>query len=76
MVDDDGVRSLPIRVSIEDCILEGGILKAFHVRPISRGVWVLAPSLNVPGAMHVFLVLTNVPAPAPWQRLILMPGEF
>lgn len=76
MVDEDGVRELPLAVDVNDPVIdERGVLKAFHVRPLARGVWALAPSLHVPGALHAFVVLTGVPDPAPWQRLILMPSE-
>jgi hypothetical protein len=63
--------SLPIS---EDCspeIDEGGI-KFFGLRKVCKGVWALAPSLNMPGLIHSFVVFHGVPEPAPWERLIVL----
>lgn len=54
---------------------ECGDLKCFGVDSISRGVCALKPSLNIPGEIHAFVILYDVPAPAPWERLIILPGE-
>jgi hypothetical protein len=34
---------------------------------IVPGVWALNPSLNIPGVIHVFVLLYGVPNPAPWE---------
>lgn len=63
-----GPRSLPLRLSISKDgpnITEGGLV-AFGVDRIADGLWTLNPSLNVPGVIHVFVVLYGVPPRAPW----------
>lgn len=76
IVEDYGIRTLPLAVSAEDVVIEDGRLKAFHVRKVSRGTWALAPSLNIPGELHAFVVLTGVPDPAPWERLVILATSF
>lgn len=76
MVDEEGIRTLPVPVSTEDVVIEDGRLRAFHVRKISRGTWALAPSLNIPGELHAFVVLHDVPDPAPWESLIILATSF
>ena len=53
---------------------ELGVLK-FGADSISCGVWALTPSLNIPGVIHGFVILYDVPTPAPWERLIILPSE-
>lgn len=52
-----------------------GSLIAFGATQVTRGVWALLPSLNIPGVIHGFVILYDVPSPAPWERLIIFPGE-
>jgi len=53
----------------------GGLeLMSFGAVPVGAGVWLLEPSLNIPGQLHAFVVLVDVPAPAPWQRQIITPA--
>jgi hypothetical protein len=40
----------------------------FAAEYVCRGVWALSPSLNVPGVIHGFVVLYEVPHPAPWDE--------
>jgi hypothetical protein len=47
---------------------EDGSLAAFAVDRVAPGLWVLEPSLNIPGEFHVFVVLHDVPEPAPWEQ--------
>lgn len=42
-------------------------LEAFGVEKVIPGVWYLTPSLNIPGEVHVHVVLYGVPEPAPWE---------
>jgi hypothetical protein len=60
-----------LQVSLEAPVVTWDGLEAFHVRRICDGVWALAPSLNIPGELHAFVVLHGVPDPAPWERLVL-----
>lgn len=39
------------------------------------GVWAITPSLNVVGFIHGFVVVYDVPDPAPWERRIILPGR-
>jgi hypothetical protein len=55
-------------------ISRNGELMAFGAEMISLGVWALTPSLNMPGIIHAFVVLYDVPSPVPWERLIVLAG--
>ena len=53
----------------------GDELVEFGVDRIAPGLWVLNPSLNIPGVLHAFIALYDVPNPAPWEGgLILLTG--
>lgn len=45
----------------------------FGADPITAGVWGLTPSFNAVGIVHAFIVLYDVPNPAPWERRIWLP---
>lgn len=49
-----------------------GDLVAFGMEQIESGLWLLRPSLNVPGLIHAFITLYRVPDPAPWEQLIVL----
>jgi hypothetical protein len=49
-----------------------GELLAFGAVQISSGVWAITPSLNVPGQLHAFVVIRDVPSPAPWERQLVV----
>lgn len=68
---------LPVPFSIltgKPDISRDGELMAFGAEMISSGVWALTPSLNMPGVIHAFVVLYNVPTPVPWEQLIVLAG--
>lgn len=48
-------------------------LLAYGATRIAPGVWSVAPSLNVAGVIHGFVVLYDVPDPAPWTRMVVLP---
>jgi hypothetical protein len=48
------------------------VLLAFGVERVCDGVWSLTPSLNMPDVMHVFVVVYDVPTPAPWERRVIV----
>jgi hypothetical protein len=50
-----------------------GVL-AFGLFAVTPGLWSLRPSVNLPGLLHAFTVLYDVPVPAPWEREILITG--
>lgn len=67
--------ALPIPVEVDGPRLdERGGLACFGVEPIAPGVWALTPSLNAQGLIHAFVVLYEVPSPAPWERKIIVVG--
>ncbi len=39
----------------------------FVLQRLGPTVWTLAPSLVVPGALHAYVTLVDVPDPAPWE---------
>ena len=57
------------------CLGLDDAVETFQAREISSGLWSLSPSLNLPGILHAFVILYDVPSPAPWERLIILPGE-
>lgn len=65
---------LPIEIARKPVIMEEGLV-AFGGTEVTPGVWALSPSLNIPGVLHVFVVLYGVPNPAPWERRIIIPGR-
>ena len=54
---------------------EFGEAVSFGAEKIASGLWALTPSLNIPGVIHVFVTLYDVPSPAPWAKsLIVLAG--
>lgn len=49
-----------------------GELTAYGAERITTGIWSITPSLNAVGFVHAFLVLYDVPEPAPWERRIVL----
>jgi hypothetical protein len=68
----DADIEIPVR-SGEPEINEEGVV-SFGAEEITRGVWALRPSLNMPDFLHAFVVLYGVPDPAPWERRIVVPA--
>lgn len=66
-------RPLPMLVEAGDFRVSVGELIAYGAELITTGVWAITPSLNVEGAIHAFVVLYDVPDPAPWERRIVLP---
>jgi hypothetical protein len=66
---------LTVPVSGEEPEMVDGALVRFQAIPLGGGVWTLNPSLNIPGVLHAFVVLTGVPDPAPWTRLVILAGD-
>ena len=48
--------------------LGAGELEIFGAVNIAQGVWSLTPSLNLPGLIHCFVVLYEVPPAASWLQ--------
>ena len=68
--------SFSLRISEEGPGIEGATLQAFGARKFTGGAWALEPSLNLPGVLHGFIVITGVPDPPPWkQRIILATAD-
>lgn len=65
---------VPLVISMDGPkVNEEGVLEEFGAEQILPGVWALSPSLNMPGQFHAFVVLYDVPHPAPWSSRIIMP---
>lgn len=67
----DGMLPLPIAddgPSIDDY----GVIAAYGLENIDNGLWALVPSLNVPGVIHAFVTIYDVPHPAPWESRIVV----
>ncbi|MCL4687517.1 MAG: hypothetical protein KJ007_03005 [Burkholderiales bacterium] len=68
----DTTVDIPVRTG-EPEVDDDGVV-AFGAEEITRGVWALRPSLNMPGLLHAFVVLYGVPDPAPWARRFVVPS--
>ena len=68
----------PVIVSVADSIvIKHGELQAFAADCIREGLWALRPSLNLPGIIHIFVVLYDVPLlgetkDPPWKKSIVL----
>lgn len=60
--------AIPLSVSVDGPKSVDGQLLSFGVRRVAPGLWYLHPSLNLPGAIHAFVVLYDCPVPAPWEK--------
>jgi hypothetical protein len=49
-------------------VKQWGAMKRYGLERLGPGVWKLSPSLWAPGALHAFIVLRDVPEPAPFAR--------
>ena len=65
---------VPLPIAREKAIDERGV-HCYGAERIAGGVWALTPSLNIPGVIHGFVVLYDVPSIPPWERLVLLPDE-
>jgi hypothetical protein len=61
-----GAGLVPLDVSINGPVTAHDELMEFGIEQILPGFWYLTPSLNLPGLLHAFVVLYDVPIPAPW----------
>lgn len=70
-----GFPELPMEIAADGNyeVNEYGELTKYAAQRVCPGVWSISPSLNVEGVIHAFLVLYNVPDPAPWERRIVLP---
>jgi len=60
---------VPLRISSGRPKMKAGELKTFGAERITHGMWALQPSLNLPGLLHGFVVLYEVPDPPPWAPI-------
>jgi hypothetical protein len=67
---------LPVPIATGEPQIGDEGVEAFGALRICPGVWALAPSLNVPGVMHYFVVLYDVPEPPPWERRIVLASRI
>ncbi len=81
-----GPEPLPIPVTLgQQRMTSDGQLRTFGVEGIAPGLWAVSPSLNIPDTLHGFVVLYDVPEPAPFVAIepepaiavpkIWMPGD-
>lgn len=58
--------TFPVRVGdpvVEEC----GVMMAWGLRRLGPGTWAVAPSIDAPGVVHAYVVLCEVPEPAPFE---------
>jgi hypothetical protein len=58
-------------VDVAPGVRSWGAMRYYGLARLGPGVWRLDPSLYVPGGLHAFIVLCDVPDPAPFARSIL-----
>lgn len=59
---------LPLDVAAKPVICgTTGAMRAYGLEQVSDSLWAISPSLNMPGELHVFVVVYDVPTPAPWS---------
>lgn len=66
-----------VRLNVSEAGPEGDDeqLRVFGLSQIAPGLWSLCPSLHLPGFLHAWVVLYDVPVPAPWgKRIVLADG--
>lgn len=71
-------RVVPLDIDTDGPVVdeETRELIAFGIDKICDGLWTLRPSLNVPGAIHAFVCIYDVPAAAPWENRIIVVSSF
>lgn len=81
MVDEEFVVALGDQLNLPLPVQKGqyklaapGELESYGAELIAPGVWAISPSLNAERLIHAFVVLYDVPDPAPWgeERRILL----
>lgn len=65
---------IPVRAGEPE--IHDGDLDCYGIEQICTGVWALTPSLNIPELIHAFVVLYDVPIPAPWESSIIIPRQI
>jgi hypothetical protein len=64
-------------VDVAPGVKSWGEMERYGLSRLGPGVWMLTPSLWAPGVLHAFIVLRDVPEPAPFARttsLLVTPG--
>jgi hypothetical protein len=72
----DGDTVFPLPVKAGSPLIEQGRLITFGAETIAPGLWILSPSLNMPGTLHGYVTLFGVPSPAPWEQRIIIATEM
>jgi hypothetical protein len=54
----------PVRVGTP--VGEGAAMKSWGLSRLGPGVWAVSPSIHQPGLLHAYVVLCDVPEPAPF----------
>lgn len=42
--------------------------ESWGMEQLGPGVWALEPSVVIPGVIHAFITIVNVPEPSPWSN--------
>lgn len=66
----------PVRLGVMDGyqtdpedISKGYVMKAWGLTKIGPGTWKVEPSISQAGVLHAYVVLCEVPEPAPWETV-------
>src|ERR1022692_2618633 len=62
---DTSETAVDVPISRDGPELRENELVGFAIQRIAPGLWCLSPSLNMPGLIHAFVTLYDVPNPAP-----------
>lgn len=63
---------IPMPVCTGDPEVHNDEIDNYGAEEMAAGVWALTPSLNIEGLIHAFVVLYDVPSPAPWESKIIV----
>jgi hypothetical protein len=66
------VPAIPLPIRAGDAEVTEDEVITYGLDRLSAGVWAMTPSLNIEGFIHAFVVLYDVPDPAPWERRIVL----
>jgi hypothetical protein len=61
--------------AVYDGLPEKGKMVRWGLRKLGPTVWMVQPSIVVPGALHAFVTIVEVPEPAPWTVSLPAPAD-
>ena len=60
--------AVPVQHGDPELKPDGSSVQTFGMEKLGPGTWGLNPSVNIPELIHAFVILCEVPEPAPWKE--------